>query len=93
MEPFRAESLRSRLLFTTRDASIAAAVGADEHIADLLTLEQSRQLLARWCGLEPENLPSEAESMIRKCGRLPLDFACHDRRDVARETLCVLETR
>ncbi|HVH72616.1 MAG TPA: NB-ARC domain-containing protein, partial [Candidatus Dormibacteraeota bacterium] len=34
LEPLRAESPRSRLLFTTRDASIAAAVGAREHIAD-----------------------------------------------------------
>jgi len=47
LKPFLAESLRSRLLFTTRDASIAAAVGAEEHIAELLTLEQSRGLLGQ----------------------------------------------
>ena len=46
LKPFLAESLRSRLLFTTRDASIAAAVGV-EHIAELLTLEQSRGLLGQ----------------------------------------------
>ena len=72
VEPFRAESLRSRLLFTTRDASIAAAVGAEEHIADLLTVEQSRDLLARWCGSKPEDLPPEAGDLIQECGRLPL---------------------
>jgi WD40 repeat protein len=72
VEPFRAESLRSRLLFTTRDASIAAAVGAEEHIADLLTVGQSRDLLARWCGSKPEDLPPEAGDLIQECGRLPL---------------------
>jgi hypothetical protein len=75
VEPFRAESLRSRLLFTTRDASIAAAVGAEEHIADLLTEDQSRELLARWCGSKPEDLPPEAGDLIQECGRLPLALA------------------
>jgi WD40 repeat protein len=75
VEPFRAESLRSRLLFTTRDASIAAAVGAEEHIADLLTVEQSRDLLARWCASTPEDLPPEAADLIHECGRLPLALA------------------
>ena len=60
LEPFRAESPRSRILFTTRDASIAAAVGADEFVADLLTEEQSRDVLARWAGTEPAAMPEEA---------------------------------
>jgi hypothetical protein len=72
VEPFRAESPRSRLLFTTRDASIAAAVGAQEHTADLLTQEQSREVLARWSGLQTDKLPSNADGLIRECGRLPL---------------------
>jgi hypothetical protein len=75
VEPFRAESPRSRLLFTTRNASIAAAVGAEELIADLLTPAQSRELLARWCGLKPEELPPEPEDIIRECGCLPLALA------------------
>jgi hypothetical protein len=75
VEPFRAESPRSRLLFTTRDASIAPAVGAEELIADLLTPAQSRELLARWCGLKPEDLPPEAEDIMHECGRLPLALA------------------
>ncbi len=61
IEPFRAESLRSRLLFTTRDASIAAAVGAEEHIANLLTVEESRVLLSQWSGSKPEALPREPD--------------------------------
>jgi hypothetical protein len=32
---------------TTRDASIAAAVGAEEHTTDLLKPEQSRAVLTR----------------------------------------------
>ena len=75
VEPFRAESPRSRLLFTTRDSSIAAAVGAQELFADLLTVEQSRDLLARWCDLKPESLPAEAGELIVDCGRLPLALA------------------
>jgi NB-ARC domain len=72
VEPFLAESPRSRLLFTTRDASIAAAVGAQEHTADLLTQEQSREVLARWSGLQTDKLPSQADGLIRECGQLPL---------------------
>lgn len=73
LEPLLAESSpRSRLLFTTRDASIAAAVGACEHVADLLTDEQSRQVFARWSGLDEPTLPDIAGDVIRECGRLPL---------------------
>jgi WD40 repeat protein len=72
IEPFLAESPRSRLLFTTRDSAIAAATGAVEHTADLLTPEQSRRLLAGWAGLAPENLPAKAADLVRECGHLPL---------------------
>ena len=72
VEPFLAESVRSRLLFTTRDANIAAAVGAREHIADLLTFEQSREVLARWSAKETAKPPPLADDLIQECGRLPL---------------------
>src|SRR2546426_65193 len=72
IEPFLAESPRSRLLLTTRDSSIAVGVGADEHVADLLTEEESRALLARWAGLKVKDLPAEAADVIRECGRLAL---------------------
>jgi WD40 repeat protein len=72
VEPFRAESPRSRLLLTTRDASIAAAVGAQEHTADLLTQAQSREVLARWSGLKTDKLPLQSDDLIRECDRLPL---------------------
>jgi WD40 repeat protein len=72
VEPLLAESVRSRLLFTTRDANIAAAVGAREHVADLLTFGQSREVLARWSGIETAQLPPLADDLIQECGRLPL---------------------
>jgi len=75
IEPFRAESPRSRLLFTTRDGGIAGAVGAEQVIAGLLTPEQSRLLLAQWAKLKPEDLPPEAADVIRESGRLPLALA------------------
>jgi WD40 repeat protein len=73
IEPLRAESSpRSRMLFTTRDASIAAAVGAHQHTANLLTVEQSREVLANWSGIESTKLPPAADDLIHECGRLPL---------------------
>ncbi len=73
LEPFLADdSPRSRLLFTTRDANIAAAVGAREHLANLLSEIQSREMLARWSATEEAKLPSVADQLIRECGGLPL---------------------
>ena len=72
LAPFLAESPRSQLLFTTRDADIANAAGARLHQAELLTVEQSRDLLARWAGYAPADLPPEAGDLVKECGRLPL---------------------
>jgi len=75
LEPFRAQSRRSRLLLTTRDTSIAAKVGARAHTAGLLTEEQSRALLALWSGRREGELPPQSEELIRECGHLPLALA------------------
>jgi WD40 repeat protein len=72
LEPLLAESTRSRMLFTTRDADIAAAVGAREQVADLLNFEQSREVLARWSAIPTADLPWLADDLVRECGRLPL---------------------
>jgi hypothetical protein len=72
VELFRADSPRSRLLFTTRDTSIAATVGAREFTANLLTEEQSRAFLAQWSGQLAAELPPQADDLIQECGRLPL---------------------
>lgn len=50
VEPFVAKSPRSRLLITTRDTSIGASFGAREFTANLLTEDESRQVLAKWMG-------------------------------------------
>ena len=75
VEPFLAKSKRSCLLFTTRDASIAAALGAHEHSADLLTPEKAREVLARYSAMATEKQPSEAGDLIGHCGHLPLALA------------------
>ena len=72
IEPLLAEAPRSRFLFTTRDASIGRFVGAHEHRADLLDLEQSRALLALWADVPIAELPTCADKLITECGRLPL---------------------
>jgi WD40 repeat protein len=72
IEPFLVESPRSRLLFTTRDGTIAPAVGADEQRLDVLSSDEARQLLARWAGLQVAALPGAVDEVIRECGGLPL---------------------
>jgi len=76
LEPFFADSQRSRLLFTTRDASIARFIGAREHWAELLPLDQARELLAAWAGLDDKlrlpKLNAFIDALIKECGNLPL---------------------
>jgi WD40 repeat protein len=72
IEPLLAESPRSRFLFTTRDSAIGRFVGATEHSAKLLSIAQSRELLASWAGLKVGELPKEADEIIDECGQLPL---------------------
>jgi len=68
LDPFLAESPRSRFLFTTRDAAIARFAGAREHRVDLLDEPQSRELLAIWAGA----LAPAADDILRECRGLPL---------------------
>jgi WD40 repeat protein len=75
IEPFRIESPRSRLLFTTRDAGLAPSFGAFPFPAGLFSDAQSREALARWAGLDSGALPREAGEIIRECGNLPLALA------------------
>ncbi|MCX6633873.1 MAG: NB-ARC domain-containing protein [Acidobacteria bacterium] len=72
LDPFLAESPRSRFLFTTRDASIARFSGAREHRVDLLEAPQARELLALWAGMVVAQLPPAADDILRECGGLPL---------------------
>jgi hypothetical protein len=75
IEPFLVQSPRSRLVFTTRLAEIAGAVGARGHPVNVLTESQSRDLLANGSGIGVDDFPPEAGELIRECGWLPLAIA------------------
>jgi len=75
IEPFLAESARSCVLFTTRDASIAASLGARECRAGLLSPEKSRELLAHYSDRSLRDMPPESNSLLQHCGGLPLALA------------------
>ncbi|MFI7691306.1 NB-ARC domain-containing protein [Nonomuraea sp. NPDC049655] len=66
---------RCRLLFTTRDAGLARASGADGVLVSPLTDEQATALLAGWAGHSLDELPPEADEVVRECGNLPLALA------------------
>jgi hypothetical protein len=72
IEPLLAEFPRSRFLFITRVAFIGRFVGAREHMANLLDVARSRELLASWANLPVAELPATADEVIAECGRLPL---------------------
>lgn len=75
VEPFQAVSRRSRLLFTTRDSSIANDVQADLVTAGVLTEEQLRLLLAKSAHVASQALPAEAQGIVREAAGLPLALA------------------
>jgi WD40 repeat protein len=75
-EPFlRAINPRCRLLITTRNLEVVGALGARAHPLDVLTVEESHHLLARWSASKPDAPPLEAPDLIHECGRLPLALA------------------
>jgi tetratricopeptide (TPR) repeat protein len=68
----RAMGPRGRLLVTTTLAQVATALGVPPCRIDGLTDRQSLQLMGRWADREPASLPSEATTIARRCGNLPL---------------------
>jgi hypothetical protein len=64
VEPFRVDAPRCRVLFTTRDARITAALGAYDHSLDVLTTEQSLELLARRSNQPLGSLLAEAALQV-----------------------------
>ena len=73
--PFLLESPRSRLVITTRSARTAIALGAQQQELEVLTRDQSLNLIAMWADLDVHKLPVEAADLVRECGRLPLAIA------------------
>jgi WD40 repeat protein len=69
------DSRQSRFLFTTRDATIANGVAANEYAASLLTESEARELFGRQANVAVDRLPREADLIIERCNRLALAVA------------------
>ena len=74
-EPFDFLGPNSRLLVTTRDADLLAAIGARELPLDVLSEELALELLASWSEQARDSLPPAARSVAESCGYLPLALA------------------
>jgi hypothetical protein len=72
VEPFIMGAPRCGVLFTTRDASLAAELGAKNFNVERLTEAQSREVLALCSRRKSDQLPAVAEGIIHECGLLPL---------------------
>jgi len=70
LDPFLAESPRSRFLFTTRDASIARLSGAREHRADLLEVRNHANCW-RSGRHRGRRASAAAVDILRECHDLP----------------------
>ena len=66
---------RSRLLMTTRDASVLSHVGAQAHALQRLPGPLARELLALRSGCRAAELPPEADEVVEHTGGLPLALA------------------
>ncbi len=77
-EHFRAFDVvrgRSRLLLTTRDASVLAQIGARAQPIERMPDAVARALLAQRAGMAPDALPPEADAVLRETDGLPLAIA------------------
>lgn len=63
---------RCRMLVTTRDSGLLTSLGGVHHVLDLMTDEESLDLLAATSGVSRSELPDIAEAVVAECGRLPL---------------------
>jgi WD40 repeat protein len=70
--PFEILGDQGRLLITTRDREILAALGADTRDLDVLDAASARNLLARWANVSANELPFAANEVAKQCGYLPL---------------------
>ncbi|HXI41955.1 MAG TPA: TIR domain-containing protein [Bryobacteraceae bacterium] len=66
VQAFFVNAPRCRLLFTTRDARVAMALGAHEHSLDVLTVAQALALLASRANQSIESLPPEAADVVKE---------------------------
>ena len=74
-QAFRVTGPRGRVLYTTRDPAVLAAVGAVAEPVGVLSPAAARQLLARLAGLPEGALPPEADRVLAATGRVALAVA------------------
>ena len=74
-QAFRVTGPRGRVLYTTRDPAVLAAVGAVAEQVGVLSPAAARQLLARLAGLPEDALPPETDRMLAATGRVALGVA------------------
>ena len=75
-QAFRVTGPRGRVLYTTRDPAVLAAVHAVAEQVDLLTPRTARQLLARIAGMPEGALPAgEVDRVLAATGRVALAVA------------------
>jgi WD40 repeat protein/DNA-binding winged helix-turn-helix (wHTH) protein len=76
IEPFRISSGRSRMLYTSRDKTLAGPLGAETKDVDILDPEQARRFLNRWAGREKDPPPEPfATGILDQCKGLALALA------------------
>ena len=63
------------VMFTTRLPESASTVGATEIAVDELTQAQALELLGRWTGQTPAELPADARALCTRAGNLALGVA------------------
>ena len=74
-QAFRVTGPRGRVLYTTRDPAVLAAVGAVPERVDVLSPPDARQLLARIADLPEDALPRDADRVLAATGRVALAVA------------------
>ncbi|MDQ3030376.1 MAG: NB-ARC domain-containing protein, partial [Actinomycetota bacterium] len=72
---FRAVGPRGRVLYTTRDAAVLQAIGADVERVDVLPSQAARQLLASMTGGRVDALPAETDRILEATGWVALAVA------------------
>lgn len=66
---------KSQIMLTTRDLSIVDSLSAAKHTLNVLSKNQSLELLAHWAEQPVNGLPEEAFEIAKECGYLPLGLA------------------
>jgi hypothetical protein len=74
-QAFRVTGPRGRVLYTTRDPAVLAAVGAVAEPVGVLSPADARRLLARLAGLPEGALPPETDRVLAATGRVALAVA------------------